>query len=171
MFSRLIPDCIFPDYRSVTVGFLREQGISALLLDIDNTLAPYEDAEPNDELRTWLRTLAEDGVRIAFVSNNRPSRVERFNRTLGYPAYPRARKPLRKIPARALAELGSTKAQTAVMGDQIFTDVLTGRRLGTRTILVPPIRDKRDLFTRFKRLCERPILRAYIKRELKNKEI
>jgi predicted HAD superfamily phosphohydrolase YqeG len=55
------------------------------------------------------------------------------------------------------------------MGDQIFTDVWAGKRLGVRTILLPPIKDKRDIFTRFKRLLEKPILKYYRKRKEKSK--
>ena len=170
MKSILIPDYIFPNYRAVTVEFLREAGIRGLLVDIDNTLAPYEVAEPDDEIRAWVRALTEDGVKIAFVSNNHPPRVELFNRTLGMPAYPDAAKPLKKKPMQALVELGTKKEETATLGDQIFTDVLTGRRLGLRTLLVPPIKDKRDPFTRFKRLLERRYIRAYTKNALKGKE-
>ena len=71
---------------------------------------------------------------------------------------------------KALAALNATPSETALMGDQIFTDVGAARlsRLA-RAYTVPPIRDKRDLFTRLKRLCERPIYRAYRKREVKQK--
>ena len=167
MKSILIPDYIFPNYRAVTVEFLREAGIRGLLVDIDNTLAPYEVAEPDDEIRAWVKALTEDGVKIAFVSNSHPPRVELFNRTLGMPAYPDAAKPLKKKPMQALAELGTKKEETATLGDQIFTDVLTGRALGLRTILVPPIKDKRDPFTKFKRLLEKPFLKKYEKRNNK----
>ena len=168
--SKLIPDFIFPAYSAVTPEFLREQGIRALLVDIDNTLAPYEVAEPDDEIRAWVKALTDDGVKLAFVSNNHPPRVELFNRTLGLPAYPDAAKPLKKIPLRALRELGASPSESATLGDQIFTDVLTGRRLGLRTLLVPPIRDKRDPFTRFKRLLERRYIRAYARQKLKETE-
>ncbi|MBQ8351934.1 MAG: YqeG family HAD IIIA-type phosphatase [Clostridia bacterium] len=171
MLARLIPDRHLATYRDVTPALLAADGIRALLLDIDNTLAPYEVAEPDDELRAWFAALAKAGVRVALVSNNHPERVALFNRTLGLPAYPDAHKPLRRTVRRALDELGVPPAEAAFMGDQLFTDVLAGKNLGMRAYTVPPIRDKRDLFTRFKRLLERPFMRAYRRRESKkNKE-
>ena len=65
----------------------------------------------------------------------------------------------------AMAELGAVPGETAIMGDQLFTDTWAGRRVGIRTIALPPIKDKRDLGTRLKRLLERPILRRYHKRK------
>ncbi len=162
------PDYRFDTYRQVTPEFLKGAGICALILDIDNTLAPYEQPEPDGELLAWFGALRQNGVRCAFVSNNHPERVGLFNRTLGLPMYPKGRKPFRKYLVRAMADMQSGRSDTAIMGDQVFTDVWAGRAAGIRTILVPPIRDKRDFFTRLKRRLERPVLRYYDKR--KNKE-
>ena len=51
-----------------------------------------------------------------------------------------------------------------VLGDQLLTDALAGKRLGLRVLIVPPIKDKTTLFFRFKRLCERPIIRRFKRR-------
>ena len=169
MLSRLIPDRHFATYRDLTPALLAQDGVRALLLDIDNTLAPYEVAEPDDELRAWFSALAACGVRVALVSNNHSERVTLFNRTLGLPVYPDAHKPLRRTVRRALCELGVPPQEAAFMGDQLFTDVLAGKNLGMRAYTVPPIRDKRDPFTRFKRLLERPFMRAYWRRQRKRK--
>ena len=157
MKSKLIPDYIFPNYRAVTPAFLREVGIRGLLVDIDNTLAPYEVAEPDDEIRAWVKALTEDGVKIAFVSNNHPPRVELFNRTLGMPAYPDAAKPLKKKPMQALAELGTAKEETATLGDQIFTDTLGGNCAGLTSILVRPI-NNHNFWLKARHVLEKPFI-------------
>ena len=113
----------------------------------------------------WFSALAAAGIRVSLVSNNHRERVELFNRTIGLPVYPDAHKPLRRTVRRALDALGVSPSEAAFMGDQLFTDVLAGKNLGMRAYTVPPIRDKRDPFTRFKRLLERPFMRAYRKRE------
>lgn len=164
----LVPDRQFSTYLDLTPAILREEGVRALLLDVDNTLAPYEQSEPDDALRAWLHALEEAGIAVALVSNNHGSRLTRFNRTLGLPAFSHACKPLRRGVRRALAALGAKPGETALLGDQIFTDVGAARRARlARAYTVPPIHDKRDLFTRFKRLCERPIYRAYRKQNEK----
>ena len=159
----LSPDYYVNTYRDVTAEFLAREGIRYLILDIDNTLAPYEQPEPDEEHLAWFAALNAAGVRAVFVSNNKPARVTLFNERIGIPFFAKAGKPGRRSMRRAMEEIGATPEETAMMGDQIFTDVWAGRRVGVRTILLPPIRDKRDLGTRLKRLFEKPILRYYRK--------
>lgn len=157
----MTPDYMFGSYREIGPEFLRERGIRNLLVDIDNTLAPYEQAEPDEALRAWLESLRADGVRIALVSNNDRERVERFNATLGLDAYPKSGKPGKKTLLLAMECMGAGRGDTAVLGDQLLTDACAGQKLGLPAIIVPPIRDKRNLFFRFKRLLERPFIRRY----------
>ncbi len=160
----LMPDYMFPTYDAVTPEFLKSIGVRAMLADIDNTLAPYEQAEPDERLRGWLAALADAGISITFVSNNGRERVELFNRTLGLPAYYKSGKPFGKNLRRAMTAMGSDKTSTVMLGDQLLTDALAGKHLGLRAIIVPPIRDRRDAFTRFKRALERPFVRRYKKK-------
>lgn len=159
----LTPDYMFGSYREITPDFLLEKGIRALLIDIDNTLAPYEQPDPDDDIRAWFASLAERGIRAALVSNNHAPRVERFNETLGLLAFSDSGKPSRKTLDRAMRALGVDSAKTAVLGDQLLTDAFGGKHIGLPAIIVPPIHDKTNLFFRFKRLCERPFIRKYAK--------
>ena len=159
--NNMLPDYMFGTYREVTPEFLREIGVSALLIDIDNTLAPYEMADPDDAIRAWFKSLADGGIRAALVSNNHPPRVERFNKTLGLPAFADSGKPGKKRLAEALHAVSGTPETTAVLGDQLLTDAVFGRSHGMRAIIVPPIYDKRNLFFRTKRLLEIPVIRKY----------
>lgn len=163
----LMPEERFDTFLGATPDFLRASGVRALLLDIDNTLEPYENPEPGEHVRAWLSSLSEAGIGVAFVSNNDAARVERFNRDLGYPAFCKAKKPFGKYIRRAMRELGAKPEETALMGDQIFTDVLAAHLAGLRAYLVPPIRDRRDFLTRFKRRMERPILKRWEKKHRK----
>ena len=162
--ARFAPDATYLSYRDVTPEALTAAGIHALILDIDNTLASYEQAEPDEAVRAWLGALTEAGVRVGFLSNNHGERVTLFNKTLGLPVLFDAHKPLLKNARRMMAALNATPSETAFLGDQIFTDIWTAHRVGARGFLVPPIKDKTDLFTRFKRRLEKGILRRYYKK-------
>ncbi len=159
----LTPDYMFGSYREVTPSFLLERGIRALLIDIDNTLAPYEQPDPDDEIRAWFESLAKNGISAALVSNNHAPRVRRFNETLGLLAFSDSGKPSRKTLLLAMETLGVSPAETAVLGDQLLTDAYGGKHIGLPAIIVPPIHDKTNLFFRFKRLLERPFIRKYAK--------
>lgn len=159
--DHLTPTYMFSCYSDVTPTFLKERGISALLIDIDNTLAPYELPDPDDRIRAWFESLAQNGIKVALVSNNHAPRVERFNRTLGLLAYADSGKPSKKTLLLAMNTLGVDLSETAVLGDQLLTDSYAGKHIGLPSIIVPPIHDKSNLFFKFKRLCERPFIRKY----------
>ncbi len=157
----LTPDYMFGTFREVTPEFLQSIGVRALLIDIDNTLAPYEQPDPDERILDWFAELEKNGIRAALVSNNHAPRVERFNKPLGLIAYPDSGKPGRKTLERAMKELGATHDKTAMLGDQLLTDCFAGKHIGLRAIIVPPIKDKGNLFFRSKRLLERPFIRKY----------
>lgn len=161
MKSLLTPDYMFASYAEITPAFLQSIGVRALLIDIDNTLAPYEQAEPDENIVRWFDGLREHGISAALISNNHAPRVERFNRSLGLLAYADSKKPSRKTLEKAMRELGVEHGETAMLGDQLLTDCYAGKHIGLRTLIVPPIKDKTNLFFRFKRLCERPFIRKY----------
>lgn len=167
----LIPDKIFASFEELTVDFLKENGISALILDVDNTLIPYEEKVPSPAVVEWIAALTEAGVKLSFVTNNHKGRLLVFNESLRLPAFANSFKPFLKNIRAAMRAMGSDTSNTANLGDQIFTDTWAGKRMGIRTFLVPPIRDKRDPFTRLKRLLEKPVLRKYYKKNSTKKVI
>ena len=163
----LTPDYVFPTFREVSPEFLRTIGIRALVIDIDNTLAPYEVAEPDEAILAWFRSLEENGIKAALISNNHPPRVELFNRSLGLPAYPDSGKPGTRAILDAMRVMEVTPEETAGLGDQLLTDTMAVHRLDMISIIVPPIKDKTTPFFRAKRLLEKPFMRKYRKKEEK----
>ncbi len=164
----LWPDEIFSSYAEVSAAFLRARGVRALLCDIDNTLVTYDDAEPTEAVRAWLDALRAGGITVGFLSNNENARVERFNQSLGLYAKAKAGKPARRAALQFLQSTGFPPQQTALLGDQIFTDVLCARLCGLQSFLVPPIKDKKTPFFRAKRFLERPFLHAFRTRRNKS---
>ena len=146
-----------------TPELLSSIGIKGVILDVDNTLEPYENPKPGAHVVAWLQALSEVGISAAIVSNNNNERISIFNESIGLPAYSKAGKPFTKNIKKAMADIGSTKENTILIGDQIFTDVWAAHNAGIRAILVKPIKDKRDPLTRFKRLLEKPLIKAYHK--------
>lgn len=124
----------------ITGSVLAEKGISLLLADLDNTLVPYGVARPDDRLQVWCRGLKEAGVALFVLSNNRHSERPRvFCQAMGIPFIGHAGKPKTAGFHQAMKQLNVTARQTAIVGDQVFTDVLGGNRAGVATILVKPI--------------------------------
>ena len=164
MKNNLIPDYMFGHYYEITPDFLESIGVRALLIDIDNTLAPYEQPEPDESIKAWIGEMQAAGIGLAFVSNNDWERVELFNREIGIPAYAKSGKPFGKRLVQVIKFYGSEASRAAMLGDQLLTDVFAGKHIGATALLVPPIKDKTTAFWRIKRALERPVIRKYVKK-------
>ncbi len=158
-----VPEYRFEKFNDVTAEFLLSIGVKGILLDIDNTLEPYEHPVPGDHVIAWLESLSAAGIKAAFVSNNNQERLDEFNKELRMVGYSKAGKPFTKNIRRAMADIGTTKENTIFMGDQILTDVWAAHNADLRAILLPPINDRKDALTKFKRMLEKPIIRKYEK--------
>ncbi len=138
---------------------LRGWGLRALLLDVDCTLTRYRQRDVAPEVAAWIAELHAAGVGLCLVSNGLGPRIQSFARSLDVPCVARAMKPLPRGLHAAMRKLGVAPNQTAMVGDQLFADVMAGRLAGVRTILVEPIHPEEEpWFTRLKRLPEQLVL-------------
>lgn len=124
----------------ITPEFLAAQRIRALLLDVDNTLVPWQAAEVTPPVAAWVRSLHAVGVGMCLVSNtHRKRRLQQLADVLEIQYVLRGGKPLPHGFLRALDQLGMAREEAAMVGDQLMTDILGANRLGLRTILVTPL--------------------------------
>lgn len=165
----LIPDLICPEVTRIPFSDFLEQGVKVIAFDIDNTLVSYDTPEPDAALIGFLKGLEQSGAKIALVSNNTPQRVERFNRDLGFFTVPDAHKPLKRALAPVFAHFSASPKELLLVGDQLLTDVLTARLHGASAVTVPPIKKVENNFFRFKRMLEKPFIRAYYRRKEKKR--
>jgi len=136
----LIPDGVYPNVCALQPSLLASWGITLLLADLDNTLAKYRQPEPDESIRAWKEALSASGITLFLLSNSRkPGRAARFAQSLGIPYLGHARKPRKAGFQQAMEQTGKTPRQTAMVGDQIFTDILGARRAGVLALLVEPV--------------------------------
>ena len=158
------PDFYFGDVFSVTPDFLLSNGISLLILDIDNTLVTYAEARPTDRVYEWTDKIKAAGIKLSIASNNHGKRVDTFAETLGIFTVSDSNKPSTRSVKLICEHYSEKPSDTAVIGDQIFTDVVCANRAGAVAILVRPLPYNENLFFRFKRFFEKPIIKKF-KRE------
>ena len=139
---------------SIDEEFLSKHGIDALILDLDNTLSMHGDPAAEQGIPEWLDRMRALGVKMVVVSNNTNRRVAPLARKLGLPFIANGAKPLTIGINRALRYLGTERARTAVVGDQIFTDVMGGNLARTKTILVEPFHLEKGVLFKIKRAAE-----------------
>ncbi len=136
--KNLIPDYVFSSIYEITPDFLIKNGVRGVLIDLDGTLASNKTAQPPypQELDAFLKTLRDSGLRVLVFSNNHKRRVGLFCKSLDTEFMYWACKPMLLGFRRASKRLGIPLKALAVIGDQIFTDVLGGNRVGALTCYV-----------------------------------
>lgn len=156
---KLSPNYMRKRVYNITVDELKNNGIEALILDVDNTLTTHDNPAPDENVAAWLDEMRKNHIKMIILSNNSEERVRPFAKILGLEFISRGNKPLTGGIERCCKEMGSNKNNTAVIGDQIFTDIWGGNRFGCITYLVSPIEAENKPFFKFKRKCESVLLR------------
>lgn len=169
MLEKFYPALIVDKVQEIDIDAVVRKGIRGLILDIDNTLVPQHVAEADENALEWIGKIKEAGLKACIVSNATKKRVVRFNEKLKLYAIHRALKPGTRAFRKAMRLMDLKPEQTAVIGDQIFTDVYGGNRAGLYTILVKPIHRSESFFVRLKRFPEKLVLARYEKM-VKNKK-
>lgn len=163
----LYPKEHFNNVREITIDFLRENKINALILDVDNTLIDY-DKNLSEETIKWAENLKEEGIKLYILSNsNKKEKVRTVAEKLKIEYQYFGKKPLKSGFKKVQKKLQEKAENIGVVGDQIFTDVLGGNRCKMFTILVEPIAEK-DIWVT---LLKRPIENAIKNRYKKTKEV
>ncbi|MBQ8974838.1 MAG: YqeG family HAD IIIA-type phosphatase [Oscillospiraceae bacterium] len=136
-----VPDYSFDRLTDVSAEFLREKGISLLMLDLDNTIAAYGVREADEATLDWVKRVKDSGVTLFIVSNTRKTaRVSAYAGALGVDFINDARKPSKRAIEKTMRALGRKPRECALCGDQAYTDVLGGNRAGITSIATRPIR-------------------------------
>lgn len=158
--SKSFPGYFFPDQNAETVrdvdyGELKNSGIRAIIFDLDNTLALWGEDKLESEVLNLFEDLQSRGLKVAVLSNSKEKEIEDFVADLPFPHLFNAGKPKRHGFDKILGELEVRADETAMVGDQIFTDVLGANRMDMYTIRVEPLDPTREYkFTRLNRLAE-----------------
>lgn len=151
------PDYVFDSVADITLQFLEQQGIDAIILDLDNTLTTHNNPIPDEKRLAWFNSLKATGFKMIIVSNNSYERVKPFADVLGLDFVPKGRKPLTIGYNKAVKQLGIDKKHIASVGDQIFTDVIGSKLCGIKSIFTFPIEPETGFWFRVKRTLETPL--------------
>lgn len=134
-----VPDMSLRNIYDLKPEMLLDRGISLLLLDLDNTLIPYSQSLPPEEVCLWIKSFKDKGIEVFLVSNNRTDRAGIFSAAAGIPFVNRAAKPSKKKLLEAMEIMNKAPEDTAMLGDQVYTDVLAANSAGVTSIVVTPI--------------------------------
>lgn len=164
----LYPNEYFNSVKEISIELLNKNNIKGLILDVDNTLINLERVMPAGVLE-WAQDLKRNGIKICILSNsNNIKKVEEVAKIIDVPYIFFGKKPFKAGFLRAKGILKLNSNNIAVVGDQIFTDIIGANRCNMFSILVKPIEEKDYLITRIKRPVEKIIIKRY--EEIKRKK-
>ena len=145
----------------ITPAFLKRIGAKAVILDVDNTLAVNKGKIVLGNVPNWLERMKSSDVRLIILSNAMPERMSGFAEKIGLEFVGLGLKPLPFGYFRAAKRMGVKIKDCAIVGDQLFTDILGGNLAGCKTVLVSPVEMENTSFFKFKRGMERRLLKKY----------
>ena len=154
------PTLVAAKIEDITPEALKAHGIKAIITDLDNTLVPWRRYNVSENVVKWLAELEASDIKIVIASNTlHTGRLKHLADEMGIPFVDRVRKPFVGGFLRAMQVMNATVADTAVVGDQLFTDVLCGNRLHMTSILLrPPLAKEEFLSTQMLRNVERALI-------------
>lgn len=158
MFEWLQPHRRYKSLANISFEEWKAKGVKWVLLDLDNTLIRHGDSELSLYAKAQLRRISQAGLSMALLSNAKSRRAKAFGQQAGLEVILNARKPsisaVRKLQLREALQ----PQEILLIGDQLFTDVLCGRRAGIWSILVDPLSTEEVWYIRMKRVLERWLL-------------
>lgn len=161
----LYPKLYLKSVKEITLQILEQNNIRGLILDVDNTLIDYNKNMP-EGIKEWAEDMKQNNIKLYIVSNsNHKEKVENTAKTLDIPFIYFAKKPLKSGLNKAKRNMELPNEQIAVVGDQIFTDVIGANSAKMFSILVEPIDEKDIWATKIKRPIENKIIQKYLKQE------
>jgi len=160
MLHLFCPDFCCASITDISVKWLKSHAVKTIILDVDNTLLPWDSNVPTAENVEWIKSLKNAGFRLILLSNNGRKPIEAICQTVDLPAISWAAKPLSLGFRRALHRLQLKKREEVlVIGDQIITDVLGAKQFGLKVLLVESLSQKEFIVTRLTRKIERAVIK------------
>ena len=160
----LYPDAMYDRIEDIDIDKLKKLNIKGMILDIDNTLMDKTKILQKPVI-DWVEKVKNSGIKVYILTNtNKRKKVEKVVNELKLPYIMIALKPLKRGFKKCLKLLQLEPKEICVIGDQIFTDVLGGNRMGMYTIYTKPINEKDcNIGTALKRPIEKKVIEKYLK--------
>ena len=164
MCKRFIPFAHAQSIYEVPSDFFVKNGVSLLLIDLDNTLDSYRLRKPTERAINVIKAIKATGVTPVIVSNNREKRVKGYADEAGVECIFSAHKPFSRRIRNFLKEKGVSSDEVMLVGDQLMTDVLAAKGAHIRVLLSEKVVKEDQWTTHINRLLDRPI-RKHLKKK------
>lgn len=161
--KRLKPDYFFRHYTELDINWLKKKKIKTILSDLDSTLIPHNENNCKT-FEKWSKQLKEHNIELIVVSNNHQQRVNKFTDNYNLLGYGHCNKPFTKKIKTIIKEKNIEIEKSILIGDQVFTDILSGKKIGIKTALIYPLGSQEPFWISFKRIIENIFIKQWVKK-------
>ena len=166
--EKFIPDMYAQSIYSINYKKLKKKKIKCLVFDLDNTLVPYTESVPSQDVKELFHLLGKD-FKVIIMSNSGKNRLRPFKEILNVDVAYSSKKPLKKKYLKIMNTYNFKPEEIACIGDQLMTDIFGANRVGCVSIFINSIGTKEPPWTKFNRIWEGIILRRFAKKGILEK--
>lgn len=166
----LIPNMYQESIYTINYQKLKKEKVKCLLFDLDNTCVGYHEKTPTKELAELFQKLTKMGFKVIIFSNSPRRRLALFS-NLKVVVHSSSKKPLKHNFQKILKKYHYQKKEVCIIGDQLFTDILGGNKVGIRTCLVDPLTKEDFILTKLFRAAEQLIFKKFSKKNILTKGV
>lgn len=135
----LKPDFNLKSIYEIDLELLNQMGVKAIFFDLDSTIMVSKSGKYHEKTEEWLKKVDETFF-VAVISNNKKHEyLKKVRSVSSFLVLGDAKKPSTKVMKKLLAKINIEPHEVAIVGDRPLTDILAGKRLGAKTILVDSI--------------------------------
>lgn len=164
-YKKFIPDMYSKNVSEINYQKLKSIGIKCLLFDLDNTLLSIGTKKISKDIKNLLVNLSKD-FKIIVVSNNFKRRIKPICDMINIDFVTFCMKPLTSKIENKIRKENFSYQEVCIIGDQLISDILVGKKLNIKTILVDPLSNKDFKITKINRLLERKVFKELSKAKL-----
>lgn len=168
--EKFIPDMYQKSIYTIDYKKLKKRKIKCLLFDLDNTLVPYTESVPSQDVKELFHMLELD-FKVIILSNSGKNRLRPFKEILNVDVAFSSKKPFKKKYLKIMDIYNYKPEEIACVGDQLMTDVLGANRVGCLSVLINPIGTKEPVWTRFNRVWENLVMKKLLKKGILEKGV
>ena len=152
--KRLIPDYYCKSIFDIPLSFFKENNITHIFSDLDNTLDAYDIFYPTPRVFKLVNDLKKEGLTLIIISNNHEKRVKDYSVPLGVDYMYESGKPFKKKILKYISNNNLSKENVILVGDQLLTDVQCGKNAKVKVVLTDRIVSRDQPVTRINRIID-----------------
>ena len=156
------PTLILDNTYDIKMSYILDNKYKLIIFDMNNTITDYYTNTISDEIENLIKNLKESNIKIYIITNSfNKKQVQEISNILNLKYIYKAFKPLPFAVKKVLKKENIKRNKVIIVGDHIFTDILTANLCNIDSILVNPLNKEEKFHSKLTRKIENLIIRKF----------